>query len=103
MTAQPPNHPPFAAPSIRVVCPNCGRFLGRIAGLTEFPPCHNCGWQTTIAPPCRTPITHATSSVTPAPSLPSFLRRQEPTHSNNCPKFIPPSSQRAGTRRGRAA
>ncbi len=53
MTAQPPNRPPFAAPSIRVVCPNCGRFLGRIAGLTEFPPCHNCGWQTTIAPPRR--------------------------------------------------
>ena len=42
---------PPPEPSIRVKCPNCGRFLGKIAGHAEFPPCHNCGWQTTISPP----------------------------------------------------
>ena len=44
---------PPPQPSIRATCPNCGRFLGRIAGPVEFPPCHNCGWQTTMSPPVR--------------------------------------------------
>lgn len=47
-----PTHQPDR-PSIRATCPNCGRFLGRISGLTEFPPCHNCRWQTTMSPPRR--------------------------------------------------
>ena len=55
---QPSSPPPksnFPPPqrSIRATCPNCGRFLGRIAGPAEFPPCHNCGWQTTMSPPVR--------------------------------------------------
>lgn len=44
---------PPPEPSIRVKCPNCGRFLGKIAGHAEFPPCHNCGWRTTMSPPLR--------------------------------------------------
>ena len=55
---QPSSPPPQSSfpppqPSIRATCPNCGRFLGRIAGPAEFPPCHNCGWQTTMSPPVR--------------------------------------------------
>lgn len=52
-TPPPVRRTPPPEPSIRVTCPNCGRFLGRIAGPAEFPPCHNCGWQTTLAPPLR--------------------------------------------------
>ena len=52
-TPPPVRGTPPPEPSIRATCPNCGRFLGRIAGPAEFPPCHNCGWQTTLAPPLR--------------------------------------------------
>lgn len=46
---------PKATPpgAVRMSCPSCRRFLGNVAGAAEFPPCHRCGWRTTVLPPMR--------------------------------------------------
>ena len=47
---RPKSTPPGA---VRMSCPGCRRFLGNVTGAAEFPPCHRCGWRTTVLPPMR--------------------------------------------------